>query len=66
MAIPDTHVHIHQRASAGSVPRMQSKTTRAIAQPAVMTAVTCRSSASRGGGPGRRASDWPCHLCITR
>jgi hypothetical protein len=66
MTIPDTHVHTHQRASAGSVPRMQSRTTRAIAQPAVMTAVTWRSSASLGGGPGLRASGSPCRLCITR
>jgi hypothetical protein len=40
MTTPDTHVHTHQRASAGSVPRTKSRTTRVIAQPAVMTAVT--------------------------
>jgi hypothetical protein len=40
MARPKAHVHTHQRASAGSEWRTTSTTANAIAQPAVMTAVT--------------------------
>ena len=53
-AVPNAQVQIHQRLSGGNSLRRTSRTTSAIAQAAVMTAVTSWSLASSGGGAGRR------------
>jgi hypothetical protein len=49
MPRPVAQVHTHHRDPGGSVSRTMSRTTSATAHPAVITAVTVRSSASRGG-----------------
>src|SRR5262249_49180975 len=51
---PATQVQIHHRSEGGICSRSTSSTTRATAQPAVMTAATSWSLASSGGGAGSR------------
>src|SRR4029077_8676334 len=53
MPRPSTHTHTHQRSPGGRWPRSTSTVTRAIAQAALITAVTTWSLASSGGGAGR-------------
>ena len=53
---PVTQVQTHQRSPAGRLLRTNSTTSRAIAQPAVMTAVISRSLPSSGGGGVRRVA----------
>ena len=56
MASPVTQVQIHQRSPAGRLLRTKSRTTSATAHPAVPTAVTSWSFASRGGGGAGRTA----------
>ena len=56
IASPATQVQIHQRSLAGRLPRTMSRTTSAIAHPAVPTPMTSWSFASRGGGGAGRAA----------
>ncbi len=68
---PHAQVQIHQRAPAGRLPRIMSKTTSATAHPAVPTQVTTWSFASSGGGgegraPGSRVSFTPSGYEVTR
>jgi hypothetical protein len=55
IATPVAQVHTHQRWSIGSEPDAvrTAATTKAIVQPMVITLVTCRSFASRGGAVSR-------------
>ena len=71
IASPHAQVQIHQRSWAGRLPRTMSRTTSAIAHPAVPTAVTSLSFASSGGGgegraPGSRVSFTPSGYEVTR
>jgi hypothetical protein len=60
-AIPATHVQIHHRACAGRLSRTISRTTSAMAHPAVTTPMTSWSLASSGGGgAGRSARSLDC------
>jgi len=68
---PHAQVQIHQRAPAGRLSRIMSKTTSATAHPAVPTQVTTWSFASSGGGgegraPGSRVSFTPSGYEVTR
>ena len=53
MASPAAQAQIHQRSEAGISFLAMSSTSRATAQPAVMTAVMSWSLPSKGGGAGR-------------
>jgi hypothetical protein len=63
IASPHAQVQIHQRSPAGRLSRIMSRTTSAIAHPAVRTPVTTWSLASSGGGGAGRA--WRSRVSFT-